>query len=474
MSSPPTLGLFGVFHMDRLGKVTAELDVFVGDAEAVFIEYPADPMDLREYVRLVARVPAYAVGALLFQLLLYAPLFACFNRDLYPTEMVAVRRVADGMPVHAVDEHPNEKLRRAGPAFAVANWLVVGLAGWLAPTASAVTAAVALAGGLLPQAIRRRGHRYPALGLALVGTAVGVGLAVGGLGSVPLFACGLVFFLVVVRTLDHRNEVMLDRIEAQAAAAGYDEVVLVTGKAHLGGLAALASERGFAVPRVHVSRWLRAGRTVTDFEPGDLPTLGRTTLAPTEGLTPETGVGSLARRAGAAVVDLLVVVIPAAVLWVVFSVVAVIVAADPTATLGALLVGLPVVGVVGYHGVLERLFGTTVGKRLFGLAVVGRGGGTPSTRSVLVRNLLRPASLLTGYLIGGLLVAATGRHQHLGDRLAGTVVVARDRVTDDPAGSAGDVGDESTADDSAAGDEPTDQEAAPGSNSTIQLPAGRE
>lgn len=432
MSSPPTLGLFGVIHMDRLGKVSRELDTFVGDADAVFIEYPADPMPLRQYARLVARVPAYALGALLFQLLVYAPLYLLCNRDLYPTEMVAVRRVADDLPVHAVDEHPNEKLSRAGAGLVGANWLVIAAVGWLAPVASAATAGVALAGGLLPMIVRRRGHRYAALGLAGLGTAAAVGLVVVDLFSVPLFACGLVFFLVVVWTLDHRNEVMLDRIVDQSTEAGYDEVVLVTGKAHLGGLAALASERDLNVPRVHVSRWLRAGATVADFEPGKLPTLGRKTLAPTDELTPASGFGPVARRVGAAVVDLLVVAVPTAVLWVVFSVAAVIVTADPSATVGALLVGIPAALLLGYHVLLEWLFGTTVGKRLFGLVVVDRAGSDLSARGALARNLLRPVSLLAGYLVGGLLVAATGRHQHLGDRLAGTIVVRRQRSTDEP------------------------------------------
>jgi uncharacterized RDD family membrane protein YckC len=53
-------------------------------------------------------------------------------------------------------------------------------------------------------------------------------------------------------------------------------------------------------------------------------------------------------------------------------------------------------------------------------------------------------SLLAGYLVGGLLVAVTGRHQHLGDRLAGTVVVAADRSTDESADPADDATPEST------------------------------
>ncbi|MFW5977790.1 MAG: RDD family protein [Halohasta sp.] len=428
MSSPPTLGLFGSIHMDRLGKVTDELDAFVDEADAVFIEYPADPMSLAEYAQLVVRVPAYALGALLFQLLIYAPLFVLCNRDLYSTELVAVRRVADGIPIHAVDEHPNERLRRAGPALVVANWVVIVAVGWLTLVPSAATAAVALAGSLPPMAVRRRGHRAIAVGLAVLGTAAGVGLIITDLLSVPLLACGIVFLIVVIRTLERRNEVMLDRLEAQSTDAGYDEVVLVTGKAHLGGLAARARERGLDVPRVHVSRWLRAGSTVTDFEPSDLPTLGRKTLAPTDETTPASGLGPLARRVGAAVVDLLVVGIPTAVLWVLLAVVASVATGDPTAVVAAVLVGFPAVLLVGYHVLLEWGFGTTVGKRLFGLTVVDRTGDDISARSALARNLLRPVSLLAGYLVAGLLVAVTGRHQHLGDRFAGTVVVAADRL----------------------------------------------
>ncbi|MFD1642997.1 RDD family protein [Halohasta litorea] len=435
MSSPRKLGLFGVIHIDRLSKVTRELEAFVGDSETIFIESPTDSMGLRQYGSLFARVPAYAFGALLLQLAIYTPLFLLFNRDLLPTELAAARRVADsnGLSVQAVDEHPNETLSRAGPRLIVLNWLVFGVVGWLEPVATAATAAVAVGGGLVPILIRRRGHRYGGLAAAICGLGLAGWLVAEGLWSVWLFCCGLLFVVVIVWTLDHRNEVMLDRIEERSTEADYDEAVLVTGKAHLGGLASLASGQELAVPRVHISRWLRAGTTITDFEPEDLPTIGRKTLAPTNDLTPNSGLGPLARRVGAAVVDLLVVGIPTAVLWVVFAVVASIATSDPTATVGAVLIGFPAVMVVGYHVLLEWRFGTTVGKRLFGLVVVDRAGDDISGRSALARNLLRPVSLLGGYLVGGLLVAVTSRHQHLGDRLAGTVVVAGDRSTDSSA-----------------------------------------
>jgi uncharacterized membrane protein/uncharacterized RDD family membrane protein YckC len=70
------------------------------------------------------------------------------------------------------------------------------------------------------------------------------------------------------------------------------------------------------------------------------------------------------------------------------------------AVLGGLPLNALVVGDVGwglaYFLLAEGIFGTTLGKRYFGLAVRSRTGGAPGFRSVLVRNLPRvvPLSLL--------------------------------------------------------------------------------
>jgi uncharacterized RDD family membrane protein YckC len=132
------------------------------------------------------------------------------------------------------------------------------------------------------------------------------------------------------------------------------------------------------------------------------------------------------------VVDLFLISIPTAVVWVVLLVIATIATSEPTAIWGAALLGIAGAMVVSYHVVLEWLFWTTVGKRLFGLVVVDREGTELTGRTALARNLLRPVGLVGGYLVGGLLVAVSSRHQHLGDRIAGTVVVAAGRLSDEP------------------------------------------
>jgi uncharacterized RDD family membrane protein YckC len=79
---------------------------------------------------------------------------------------------------------------------------------------------------------------------------------------------------------------------------------------------------------------------------------------------------------------------------------------------------------VTYGAVLEGLFGATIGKGLAGLRVTDLEGRRIGWQAAIVRNLARLLDVLPfAYLLGGILTLATKRHQRLGDRLAGTVVV---------------------------------------------------
>ncbi|MGH7728447.1 MAG: RDD family protein [Vulcanimicrobiaceae bacterium] len=68
----------------------------------------------------------------------------------------------------------------------------------------------------------------------------------------------------------------------------------------------------------------------------------------------------------------------------------------------------------------ETIFGTTLGKLLFGLAIRRSRGGRAGPARVFWRNLLRPVDAL---VIGPLLALVTPKHQRLGDLLGGTIVV---------------------------------------------------
>jgi uncharacterized RDD family membrane protein YckC len=80
---------------------------------------------------------------------------------------------------------------------------------------------------------------------------------------------------------------------------------------------------------------------------------------------------------------------------------------------------------LGYHPLLETLQrGTTPGKRMAGLRIVGDDGGPPTTAALLLRNLFRLVDMLPGFYALGLTVMLVSRHQtRIGDLAAGTAVV---------------------------------------------------
>ena len=87
-----------------------------------------------------------------------------------------------------------------------------------------------------------------------------------------------------------------------------------------------------------------------------------------------------------------------------------------------------VVAYLVYAIVLEA-GGGTLGKRLLGMRVVNGTGGKPGYGRSVARNLLRLIDLLpVFYILGILMVARTGKKQRLGDKLAGTYVVRRQRA----------------------------------------------
>jgi uncharacterized RDD family membrane protein YckC len=80
-----------------------------------------------------------------------------------------------------------------------------------------------------------------------------------------------------------------------------------------------------------------------------------------------------------------------------------------------------------------RHSGQTPGKKHAGIRVIREGGAPLDFRSSCIRNVLAAADFLPGfYLLGGLLILLTGRHQRLGDLAAGTIVI-RERVIAPPA-----------------------------------------
>jgi uncharacterized RDD family membrane protein YckC len=88
--------------------------------------------------------------------------------------------------------------------------------------------------------------------------------------------------------------------------------------------------------------------------------------------------------------------------------------------LGAVILGWALY----YHFAMESGDGQTVGKRLMNLRVVLADGRPAGMREIAVRTVLRVVDGIGGYIVGLIVMLATGqRRQRLGDLAAGTIVV---------------------------------------------------
>ena len=82
---------------------------------------------------------------------------------------------------------------------------------------------------------------------------------------------------------------------------------------------------------------------------------------------------------------------------------------------------------LAYWIVCERLWGMTLGKRLFGIRVVGPDGDNPTWGQSVGRNLLRLVDAfpyVLPYLVGFIAAMTNDERQRVGDRAAGTRVVS--------------------------------------------------
>ncbi|EMA43306.1 RDD family protein [Halococcus saccharolyticus] len=425
MTDSVALRLFGVIHVDRLGKVTAELDEYAADVDALFIEYPETDPDWRTYGRCLLKTPAFFFG-LILNSLLQMPLFVLLNRGMSPllsTGMNAARRLSDDrdVPIHRIDAHPLFTAADAPWPWIIVNWgLLVGL-GALWPRSLLTTVGTLLAAWLVTSLPARY---TPSLG-ALFGTvvpwsAVAIGLWYGFLSLPYLVVFFVAFVLHVGRTLMSRNRHMLERIEEISAEHGYEHACLITGKAHLSGLTRLADDTSVSIARSRASKWLRhSDDERTDPEPTTDDGGVFVHPDPREPINPRT----TSPRTAAGLIDLVCVAILFFPMAVVGGVVSGLVTGDVTTT--GLLVGAFSTPIL-YGFTLEAAFGRTLGKKLAGLVVVTADGSRCSARSAAVRNLLRILDFPLFYLVGFGVMALTKQRQRLGDLVAGTVVAKTD------------------------------------------------
>lgn len=411
---PPRLRLFGVIHVDRVSKVTAELDAFADGVDALFIEQPEEGVTARTLVRCLLRVPAFFFGWALLVVFLTPP-YALLHRAMAEAEKIAVRRVADrrDLPVHAIDDHPLVVMSRSGPRWWVANWAALAVVAALDAVAAAVTALALVVGVTALVAV----HRWRRRAWLFLAVPLSWGLLVAlwwadSLSAALALASALVYLATVVTTLGSRNDHMLERVGTIAEREGYDESCLVTGRAHLSGLVDAAPDTGVAVTRVKPPKWLRRSDREWSVEEDDEAESADDQSEPTD--------ATVGQRLLAASVDLVALAFLTVVGALVLALVGGLTLGSAGLEIGIYLglLGIP----LSYFPLGEWRYGRTVGKRLVGLTVRREGGAPCTLWAALVRHFFRPFEIvLLG--LGFVSMVLSGRSQRLGDRPAGTVVV---------------------------------------------------
>jgi uncharacterized RDD family membrane protein YckC len=330
--------------------------------------------------------------------LLNAPVYLPMSRRYRSAERVAADRL--DCPVYDVDRHYAEVIADLGFRWTVTQWAVLLALLVVAPVAAATTVvALSVAATALVAARRWVEPVTAPLGTLLCVGLLATVLYVGEPGMATLAVALAGFVAATGRNVEARNAHMLDRVEDICREDGPEDVVVVTGKGHLAGMAARARRRGFAVERAHASRWLRGGVVAVGAE-----NAGGEEDA---GADRPDAAASLPRRVSAGAIDLAGLGVLA---WALLAPAPV--GFGDVWAIGAVLVSLSVV----YFAALEATFGWTFGKQLLGLRVTDTAGRPATPWAAFLRNLVRPVDAA---LCFALLGTEDGR---LGDRLAGTEV----------------------------------------------------
>lgn len=412
---PDSLELFGAIHFDSASKVERELAPLVDDADAVCIEAP-ETVSADTYLWAGVRAPLAMLGAAMLDLFVNLALALVFNRDFRPTEDVAIQRLDTEKPVYRVDKHPIQLLAAASIPTSLANWLGIAVLVAFAPLAMAVTVAGVLACWAVPVGIRRLGARWPAVVLGVLAIAGWYALALAGaLVVAGVLVPVLAYWIVIFGTLAWRNEYMLDGAAAAASEGEHEAVLLITGKAHLLGMIQSAHARGIDIGRVHVSKWLRSGRTH-----GSPDTTVAADTAWADRLL-RNQLPSLRQRATVWAIDVFVIAVLAGsyllALWQAFGTALY----PPGLGFDLAVIASLVTIALAYRAGLQGLWGHTLGERLLGVTVVDVAGDPIAFQTAMVRNGIWLADTILLFLPA----IIDDRNRLLCDHVVGTDLIKR-------------------------------------------------
>jgi len=212
---------FGTLHVDRLSKVTNELDKVSDDADVLFIEGPRKEPDTSDELDMLLRNPAlYLTGIILDWF--WGILGFLLTRQFKPVDRVATETVAQKkeLNIEPVDLNLPRRASDIGLTITIFSWL------W------SVMAIIIFVLGVLATSIG-----------VLIFT-----IAVGFLPVVPF----------AYWTLSERDKVMAENIEEILSNNdNLSKGCLVAGRGHIDGVIEELEESDVEVSQIHKSNWVR-------------------------------------------------------------------------------------------------------------------------------------------------------------------------------------------------------------------------
>lgn len=249
--SPPTVYLQGETHLRSYDAVTRSLTTLSTNApiDAYYLELPTERPSLLQYARAAVHHPLYVIGMCVSQML-YGPVYAIRSGRQCAVEVSAVTNFASETSTlyERIDTHHSLLVPQFSLLWTVLSWIGIGLFAFFAPIATGRTVLILLLITASTVTIFRRQSTFervlsPVLGWGGLLLVIVTGFVPTAIAVVGLAAHGL----VLLQTLERRNEDMVARTVEDVSEHDYRNVCVLVGAKHLEGMVREFEDRGFDV-----------------------------------------------------------------------------------------------------------------------------------------------------------------------------------------------------------------------------------
>lgn len=249
--SPCTIYLQGETHLRSYDAVKRSLTTLSTNTpiDGYYLELPTERPTLLQYVLAVIHHPLYIIGMCVSQML-YGPIYAIRSGRQCAVEVSAVTDFASetSTPYSRTDTHPLLLVPQLSLLWTVFSWIGIGAFAFFAPIATGRTVVILLPTTAVMTVMLQRQSKFERTLSPLLGWGGLLLLIVTGFVPTAIVIVGLATHgLVLLQTLERRNEDMVARTVEDVTEHGYRNVCVVVGAKHLEGMGREFEDRGFDV-----------------------------------------------------------------------------------------------------------------------------------------------------------------------------------------------------------------------------------